>query len=110
MECTLSAMTTEVLCKESPPQSAQVATATVTTGVIHHLALGAALAVTAIPEAADTVARQAATGVMVITDPRRLVTVAAAVTEPCTPPAAVVPDPIVRAGVFLGISHFGNPR
>ena len=96
MECTLSAMTMEVSCKESPPQSAQVVTATVTTEVIPHLAQGAAPAARAIPEAAATAARQAAMAVVVIMDRRQLVTVAAAaVTDLCTLPAAVVPDPIL---------------
>ncbi len=93
-------MTMEASCKGSPPQSAQVATATVTTEAIPHPARGAALAVRAILEGLATVPLQAATAVVAITNPRPAATVAAAVTDLCTLPAAVVPDPVVRMGEF----------
>ena len=80
-------MTMDVLCREYQLQSVPVVTATVTTGVTLHLALGAVLAVMTTQGRAATQPHQTAMGVAAIMDPHPLVMVSAAVTNLCTPAA-----------------------
>ena len=91
MECIRLAMTMEVSCKAYLLQLVRGDTVSVTMVVIRHLALGAALAVTAILETATTQSHQSAMAAVVTVLPHLLVTTTAAVIDQCIWPTAVDP-------------------
>lgn len=89
--CIRLATTMEVSCKAYLLQLVRGATISATMVVIHHQALGAALAVIAILETATTQPQQSAMAAVVTVLPHLLVLTPAAVIDQCIRPTAVDP-------------------
>ncbi len=92
MECIRLAMTMAGSCKEYPLRLVQVDIATVTMAVIRHPALGAVLAVMAIPGTAAIQPRQTTTAAVTIMALHPPFMVAAAAIDLCIQPAAADDD------------------